>query len=101
MGLNKRPAHTHDKRHAMARMFNWCKLAKLVLQAEFPDFELLAQFSVFRMLGEADEGNVQDTRGEDCDINVLANLSNPVATLCGCGSVNEKRMSSSPKNLRP
>ena len=30
-------------------MFKWCKMAKLVISAEFPDFELLAQFRIFSM----------------------------------------------------
>ena len=46
-------------------MFNWCKVVKLVLQAEFPDFELLAKFSVFRLVGHADEAATTESAPED------------------------------------
>lgn len=53
-------------------MFNWVKLTKLVLQAEFPDFELFAQFSVFRVVDSSDEGSTHDSKLEDREINCVA-----------------------------
>ena len=50
-------------------MFNWTKLTKLVLQAEFPDFELFAKFSVFRVVDSSDEGSTHDIKLEDSEIN--------------------------------
>ena len=41
------------------RMRNWCRLAQLVVRAEFPDFELLYSFSIFNLHApkDKDEGN--------------------------------------------
>ncbi len=46
-------------------MFNWCKLVKLVLEAEFPDFELLAKFNIFRLVAHTDDAAVLDPSSED------------------------------------
>ena len=36
-------------------MFNWCRLAKLCLAAEFPDFELLTKFHIFNLPAAKDD----------------------------------------------
>jgi hypothetical protein len=46
-------------------MFNWCRLVKVVLDAEFPDFELLAKFSIFRIVGAKQMGSASDVESED------------------------------------
>jgi hypothetical protein len=56
---------THDmKIRCLARMANWTKLAKMVIQAEFPSYSLFYSLGVVTQLSSGDAGVTQIVRGE-------------------------------------